>query len=116
MGTSEAKVKRALGARRIEAEFEMGDERFVRLSVSHSANSRALMASLWRERREFSCGLESRISAPFQDIMRLDAQRVARYSVKALEAMFTTTLATVERELADPESTIAAWAAEGTSA
>lgn len=114
MGT--ATVRRGTPpARRIEAEWRQAEDRAVVLSVSHSQHSRSLVATVRRERIEFSHGMESRIYAPFQDIARVAAQRIPRYSPKALEAFFAEAMATVEAER-DGDGEIGAIFREGTTA
>lgn len=84
--TTEPKVTTVARERRIEAEWQTGEDQFVILSCTHSQMSHALIATLRRERREFSHGLESRCYAPFQDIQRVAVTRVSRYSVSRLQA------------------------------
>lgn len=100
MGTT-AKVRKQLRARRIEAEWETEPDRFVVLSCSHFPSSKAMIATLRRERADRSVGgIESRIFAPFQDMERVAVTRVPRYSAKALEAFFAVQLERVEAERA----------------
>lgn len=107
MDTATVKIRRTPRARLFEAEWAVGEDRFVVLSVRHAAQSRALIATLRREREERSPGSTSRIYAPFQDMTRISYERVARYSERRAEAYFNEVLARVESVRGggeDPES------------
>lgn len=119
MGAETAKVTRRPRDRRIEAEWNTRDDQFVVLSVWHGRGQ--LVATMRRERREISCGMESRIFAPFSDLLTVARRPIARYSAKSLEAFFEAQFELVTAELAgdvseDGDRGLVAFAAAGTTA
>ena len=117
MTTEAPTIRATTAARRIEAEWQTGPDTFCVLSAMHSTGSKALIATVRRERAGAEVGaVTSRTYAPFQDMQRIAVQRCARYSLRALEAFFTEQMFAVEATKGDPSTTVGELFANPTTA